>query len=45
MTESDPTKEPEFQRVVKAFLQTPPKPHKAKKRAKGRKAKAKPRPK
>jgi hypothetical protein len=25
----DPTKEPEFQKVVQAFLQTPPKPHKA----------------
>jgi hypothetical protein len=40
----DPTKDPEFQKVVQGFLQTPPKPHKskAKKRAKGRKAKAKP---
>jgi hypothetical protein len=42
---SDPTKNPEFQKVVQAFLQTPPKPHKgpAKKPAKARKAKAKPR--
>jgi hypothetical protein len=42
---SDPTKNPEFQKVVQAFLQTPPKSHKglAKKRAKAKKAKAKPR--
>jgi hypothetical protein len=42
---SDPTKDPAFQKVVQAFLQTPPKPHKgpAKKRAKAKKAKAKPR--
>jgi len=42
--QSDPTKDPAFQKVVQAFLQTPPKPHKgpAKKRAKAKKAKAKP---
>jgi hypothetical protein len=28
MTKSDPTKDPEFQRVVQTFLRTPPKPHK-----------------
>jgi hypothetical protein len=39
----DPNKDPTFQKVVQAFLQTPPKPHKgpAKKRAKAKKAKAK----
>jgi hypothetical protein len=26
--DSDPTKDPEFQKVVQAFLQTPHKPHK-----------------
>jgi hypothetical protein len=26
----DPTKDPEFQRVVQTFLRTPPKPHKSK---------------
>jgi hypothetical protein len=41
---SDPTKNPKFQKVVHAFLQTPPKPHKGPaKRAKAKKAKAKPR--
>jgi hypothetical protein len=25
---SDPTKDPEFQKVVRRFLKTPPKPHK-----------------
>jgi hypothetical protein len=41
----DPTKDPEFQKVVQTFLRTPPKPHKVgpKKAAKDRKAKAKPR--
>jgi len=41
----DPTKDPAFQKVVQAFLQTPPKPHKgaAKKGTKVKKAKAKPR--
>jgi hypothetical protein len=29
MTKSDPTKDPEFQKVVRHFLSTPPKPHKA----------------
>jgi hypothetical protein len=28
MTSSDPTKNPEFQKVVRHFLTTPPKPHK-----------------
>jgi hypothetical protein len=28
MAKPDPTKEPEFQRVVQTFLRTPPKPHK-----------------
>jgi len=28
MTKSDPTKNPEFQKVVRHFLTTPPKPHK-----------------
>jgi len=28
MTKSDPTKDPEFQKVVRHFLDTPPKPHK-----------------
>jgi hypothetical protein len=36
MSKSDPTKDPEFQKVVQAFLHTKPKPHKA---AKKRKAK------
>jgi hypothetical protein len=41
---SDPTKNPEFQRVVQTFLHTAPKPHKVtpKKRTKSKKAKAKP---
>jgi hypothetical protein len=30
---SDPTKDPEFQKVVQAFLRTKPKPHKPKKKA------------
>jgi hypothetical protein len=35
MNRSDPTKDPEFQKVVQAFLHTKPQPHKpiAKKRA------------
>jgi hypothetical protein len=43
MVQSDPTKDPEFKKVVQGFLRTPPKPHKAKpkKRAEGRKTKAK----
>jgi hypothetical protein len=28
MAKSDPTKDPEFQRVVQNLLRTPPKPHK-----------------
>jgi hypothetical protein len=28
MAKSDPTKEPEFQKVVRVFLHTKPKPHK-----------------
>jgi hypothetical protein len=28
MTKSDPTKNPEFQKVVRHFLTTPPQPHK-----------------
>jgi hypothetical protein len=41
----DPTKDPEFQKVVQGFLRSPPKPHKVRptKRAKSRKTKAKPR--
>jgi hypothetical protein len=33
---SDPTKDPEFQKVVQAFLRTPPKPHKPKRKRKQR---------
>jgi hypothetical protein len=29
MTKSDPTKDPEFQKVVQTFLRTKPQPHKA----------------
>jgi hypothetical protein len=32
MTKSDPTKDPEFQKVVQTFLHTKPKPHKPKKK-------------
>jgi len=28
MREQDPMKDPEFQKVIKHFLNTPPKPHK-----------------
>jgi hypothetical protein len=28
MAKPDPTKDPEFQKVVRHFLSTPPKPHK-----------------
>jgi hypothetical protein len=28
MAKSDPTKDPEFQKVIRHFLTTPPKPHK-----------------
>jgi hypothetical protein len=39
MAKSDPTKDPEFQKVVQAFLKTPHKPHKPeKKKAKKRKS-------
>jgi len=47
--ENDPTKDPEFQKVVRHFLTTPPKPHKSiggKQEAKhklARKSKPKPR--
>jgi hypothetical protein len=49
MTKSDPTKDPEFQKVVRHFLTTPPQPHKpageqpkkARKRAAAAKAKGK----
>jgi hypothetical protein len=43
--EPDPTKDPEFQKVVQGFLRSAPKPHKTKgkKAAKVRKPKAKPR--
>jgi hypothetical protein len=33
MAKSDPTKDPEFQKVVRTFLQTKPEPHKPKKKA------------
>jgi hypothetical protein len=33
---SDPTKDPEFQKVVRHFLTTPPRPHKASKKPKKR---------
>jgi hypothetical protein len=44
---SDPTKNPEFQRVVQHFLTTPPKPHKplGKKAKKGRERAASAKPK
>jgi hypothetical protein len=35
---SDPTKDPEFQKVVQTFLRTPPQPHKAPEKGKKRKA-------
>lgn len=43
MSKSDPTKDENFQKVIQAFLRTPPKPHKAgtKKLAKSKKAKPK----
>jgi len=34
MAKSDPTKDPEFQKVVQTFLHTKPQPHKAKKKPK-----------
>lgn len=40
---ADPTKDPAFQKVVQAFLRTPPKPHKPKRKAKAaRKGRRKP---
>lgn len=36
---SDPTKDPKFQGVVRHFLETPPKPHKPKLKAKPKKIK------
>jgi hypothetical protein len=43
MTKLDPTKNPEFQKVVRHFLTTPPQPHKPKpKKARKRGASAKP---
>jgi hypothetical protein len=41
MTKSDPTKDPEFQKVVQTFLHTKPQPHKPKKKP-GRSIKKKP---
>jgi len=44
MARADPTKEPEFQKVVQAFLHTKPRPHKPlgkRKRAAKKAAKAK----
>lgn len=37
----DPTKDPDFQKVVQAFLQTKPKPHQPKKKAAKKVAKRK----
>jgi hypothetical protein len=45
MAKPDPTKEPEFQKVVQAFLHTKPQPHKplkSKQRAKATKRKGQP---
>jgi hypothetical protein len=36
MTKSDPTKDPEFQKVVRHFVTTPHKPHEPLKGARGR---------
>jgi hypothetical protein len=38
----DPTKDPEFQKVVQAFLHTKPQPHKPKKKKSAKKAAKKP---
>jgi hypothetical protein len=40
MVKSDPTKDPEFRKVVRHFLTTPPKPHKPKKAKKAKKTSA-----
>jgi hypothetical protein len=40
MAKSDPTKKPEFQKVVQTFLHTKPKPHKPLGKRKRRKRKA-----
>jgi hypothetical protein len=37
MTKSDPTKDPEFQKVVQAFLRTKPKPRPSVKKRKAKK--------
>jgi hypothetical protein len=44
MAKNDPTKDPEFQKVVQTFLRTPPKPHKPapKKKARKKRKAAKP---
>jgi hypothetical protein len=34
MSKPDPTKDPEFQKVVQTFLRTKPQPHQPKKKAK-----------
>jgi hypothetical protein len=44
MTKTDPTKDPEFQKVVKHFLTTPPKPHNPLGKTKKKSAKPKRRP-
>ena len=41
---SDPTKDPEFQRVLKNLLSTPPKPHSEMKLGKGKREPSKPSP-
>jgi hypothetical protein len=42
MAKSDPTKDPEFQKVVQTFLHTKPQPHQPKKKAAKKAAKRKP---
>jgi hypothetical protein len=41
MTKTDPTKDPEFQKVVQTFLHTKPQPHKLKKKKAAKKPKRK----
>jgi len=41
MGKSDPTKDPDFLKVVQAFLRTKPKPHKPKKKKAAKKARKK----